>query len=446
MMRVLQFFCFLTLFTSGSASAAHFIGNETQLRTDLLITNSYSKDVRPDEKVEISIRFNVLTLNELNIKTQTLDITGWLTAKWNDSRLSWTPASYGGINYMFGTDSSFWRPLLFVDNSIGSVSMMTDSAVLMRAKYTGEVIWEPPAIYTTHCESIITYYPFDVQNCMVEIVSWAYTIDEVNLTHMETHINFEDYRVNGEWTLVSSHLESNQLVDGHEIFSQLEFVMKFRRRPTFYIFNIILPIMLLSFLSVIGFVLPADSGEKVGYNLTNLLAYAVLLTLISDNMPSTSHHISVLGVYLTLILFVGALSVILAVVSLYLHHQPPIKSIPRWIQLVVLGFMHKLTSYDIKNERGEGGKSSKGKASGKDKVAPLDDQTRIMTPSKEATPTVSSRMEKTTEKGSQPDYSEYSWVDMSKIFDAFFFRFFLVLVVLVTIICMLVLVAGGALS
>ncbi|KAK6166739.1 hypothetical protein SNE40_023368 [Patella caerulea] len=322
--------------------------------------------------------------------------------------------------------------------------MVTDSALLMRVKYSGEVMWEPPAIYTTHCESVITYYPFDVQNCMVEIVSWAYTIGEVNLTHMESHINFEDYRANGEWTVVSSHLEANQLFDGHETFSQLEFVMKFRRLPTFYIFNIILPIMLLSFLSVIGFVLPADSGEKVGYNLTNLLAYTVLLTLISDHMPSTSHHVAVLGVYLTLILFVGALSVILAVVSLYLHHQPPIKPIPRWIQLVVLGFMHKLTSYDMTNERGD--KSSTGKASGKDKIAPLDDQARIMTPSEDAPPNVSARIEKTTETGSKPDYSEYSWVDMSKIFDAFFFRFFLVLVVLVTIICMSVLVVGGALS
>jgi hypothetical protein len=36
------------------------------------------------------------------------------------------------------------------------------------------------------------------------------------------------------------------------------------------------------------FKLPVDSGEKIGFSLTVLLAYAVYLTMISENIPSTS--------------------------------------------------------------------------------------------------------------------------------------------------------------
>ncbi|ESP01179.1 hypothetical protein LOTGIDRAFT_139818, partial [Lottia gigantea] len=218
--------------------------------------------------------------------------------KWNDTRLSWNKSDYGGINYMFETEKTLWRPLLFIDNSVGTMSMIADDNILLRTKYTGEIIWEPPAIYSTHCEILTTYYPFDVQECYVELVSWAYTIDEVELKHMAEEINLEDYKVNGEWDLVSTRLDTNQLIDGDEIFSQLEFILKLRRRATFYVLNVILPIMVTSFLSLLIFLLPHDSGEKISYALTLLLAYAVLLTLISDNMPSTSHHVSILSKFL----------------------------------------------------------------------------------------------------------------------------------------------------
>jgi hypothetical protein len=52
--------------------------------------------------------------------------------------------------------------------------------------------------------------------------------------------------------------------------------------------------VLLAFLSAMVFKLPPDSGEKMGFSLTVLLAYAVYLTIISDDMPSTSTSTSVL--------------------------------------------------------------------------------------------------------------------------------------------------------
>lgn len=44
----------------------------------------------------------------------------------------------------------------------------------------------------------------------------------------------------------------------------------------------------MAFLVAMVFKLPADSGEKVGFGLTVLLAYAVYLSLISTDIPSTS--------------------------------------------------------------------------------------------------------------------------------------------------------------
>nr|CAH7768938.1 unnamed protein product [Callosobruchus chinensis] len=49
-----------------------------------------------------------------------------------------------------------------------------------------------------------------------------------------------------------------------------------RRKTLFYTVNIIIPCMGISFLTVLTFYLPSDSGEKVGY----FLAITVVITVI----------------------------------------------------------------------------------------------------------------------------------------------------------------------
>lgn len=55
------------------------------------------------------------------------------------------------------------------------VTLMT-KAVL---KYTGEVLWMPPAIYKSYCEINVLYFPFDEQNCYMMFGSWTYNGNQV---------------------------------------------------------------------------------------------------------------------------------------------------------------------------------------------------------------------------------------------------------------------------
>ena len=82
----------------------------------------------------------------------------------------------------------------------------------------------------------------------------------------------------------------------------MTFYLRLRRRPTYYGLNTMLPVLLNSLLIPLVFLLPHDAGEKVGYCLTVLLAYVVILTIVSDGLPTSAKSQSYLGGWLVSVL------------------------------------------------------------------------------------------------------------------------------------------------
>jgi len=97
-----------------------------------------------------------------------------------------------------------------------------------------------------------------------------------------------------------------------------------RRRILYYLFNIIFPCIWLSILSLLGFWLPPDSGEKITLGITVLLAFSVFMLLIAESMPATSEMVPLIEIYLTIVMALTSLSIVLTVYVLQLHHSGPV--------------------------------------------------------------------------------------------------------------------------
>lgn len=143
----------------------------------------------------------------------------------------------------------------------------------------------------------VTYFPYDSQSCDIEVASWGFHTEAVQLIFLKTNLNLQDYRTNGEFDLVATSQHTSELIEDGLAYSELLFRIVFERLPGHYIMSVIFPVIVTAVLTSVTFILPVESGEKVGYILTVLLALAVLLTLFADNMPTTSKHTSVLGKY-----------------------------------------------------------------------------------------------------------------------------------------------------
>ncbi|KAH3747633.1 hypothetical protein DPMN_182061 [Dreissena polymorpha] len=73
--------------------------------------------------------------------------------------------------------------------------------------------------------------------------------------------------------------------------------MTLKRKSTFYVFYILIPIVLLSFLNVLTFALPVSSGERASYAVTVFLSLAVFLTIVASEIPKNAN--TIISVYIT---------------------------------------------------------------------------------------------------------------------------------------------------
>ncbi|WAR05611.1 ACHA7-like protein, partial [Mya arenaria] len=127
-------------------------------------------------------------------------------------------------------------------------------------------------IFQSTCDVNIRYFPFDQQECKLQFTVWSYYEEFVNFTKFGDEIYTCDYKENSMWTL---------------------------RKPSHFVINIIIPLLLLSLLAVLTFVLPVTSGERASYAVTIFLSTAVFLTIVSSELPSSSDNVPILLIYLT---------------------------------------------------------------------------------------------------------------------------------------------------
>ncbi|XP_062583249.1 acetylcholine receptor subunit delta-like [Saccostrea cucullata] len=124
------------------------------------------------------------------------------------------------------------------------------------------------------------------------------------------------------------------------------------------------PILLLSLLNPLVFVLPVESGERVSYAITIFLSFAVFMTLLSDNIPKSSEPMSLMSYFLIITMSMSTLISVLAVVTMRFHFKDPTFQVSRK-GVFLLNVLRFRFLYDICGKR-------KKKAKVADKSAELD--------------------------------------------------------------------------
>jgi len=131
----------------------------------------------------------------------------------------------------------------------------------------------------------------------IERVSFYNHFSQVNVHSRKEPVDLSSFVSNGEWELIQVKAIRNQITYPccPEPFPDVTFYIHIRRRTLYYTYNVIIPCVMLSTLTLSGFWMRPDSGEKVTLGLTVLLAFSVFMLLVAENMPATSSFVPLIG-------------------------------------------------------------------------------------------------------------------------------------------------------
>ena len=120
---------------------------------------------------------------------------------------------------------------------------------------------------------------------------------QVDVLKRDKPIDLTNYVSNGEWELLNVKVIRNvqQYSCCPEPYPDVTFYLNMRRRTLYYTYNVIIPCIMLSCLTLLEFWMPPEGGEKVALGLTVLLAHSVFMLLIAENMPASSFYVPLIG-------------------------------------------------------------------------------------------------------------------------------------------------------
>ncbi|XP_076465665.1 neuronal acetylcholine receptor subunit alpha-10-like [Babylonia areolata] len=325
------------------------IGSQNQSALLKHLFDNYQKAVRPmcgkDEPIDVMVGFAVRQIIELDEPKQILYLNAWLRLKWYDCQLQWDGATYDNITKLVMPYDQVWAPdITLYDNAAGELPGLKEYRVLV--ENDGTVSYNFPTVISVLCKIDVSYFPFDTQKCPLKFGSWAHHGMELNVTNRSDTGDISSFVPNSEFDITSMPLERNVVKYGccPETYPDVTFYVYMKRKPMFYVLNLLFPCIIITSVSLLGFLLPPEAGEKVSLEITVLLSLAVFLLVVSETLPPTSETIPYIGIYFASAMVLVSLSTVLTVVVLNVHHKE-YKQVPRWMRIFFLHYTAKLVFF-----------------------------------------------------------------------------------------------------
>lgn len=289
-------------------------------------TLNYERSLRPvrnqSSTLILNISFGVVSIQDFDEVKESLTVVGGLTLTWIDEFMTWNPSDYGGIKDIVSDSGKFWMPHLIMLTNVNKLDKTGESWQRVRFTHEGEALVIQADAFSTLCSVDLTYFPWDSHWCDFEFSTVAYSSLEMSIQPMFDTVTTSYLKENGAWKFIDSY------VTGRYDNASMLFSIRLERKPLYVLVNIILPIIALAFLNAVIFLIPADSGERISYSITVLLAVAVFLTLVGDNLPKKSNPMPIFSFYLLTILIISVVITLLNIFSLRLYHRDRTQPVP----------------------------------------------------------------------------------------------------------------------
>uniref|UniRef100_A0A2C9LNN1 Neurotransmitter-gated ion-channel ligand-binding domain-containing protein n=1 Tax=Biomphalaria glabrata TaxID=6526 RepID=A0A2C9LNN1_BIOGL len=239
---------------------------------DIVENGDYHTEVRPlkdqSQIMKVYVNFEMVSIVGLDDVTQSFTANGFLLLVWQDEMITWDPSLYGNQTLIHPVPEKIWRPRVVLMNTLGDRDLFQDDVAPVFITNDGVANWVPGSLIPV---SFLCHAVHHIRACLC----------------------------------------------GHLIRSAAGF-LRYSRRVGAQRYRLECHGVDLGNLGRVGY---TDSGEKISYGITVLLALSVFLSIVSSMLPRSGTTTPKLTIYLFLLLIISMLTVIDSIIIVYLAHK-----------------------------------------------------------------------------------------------------------------------------
>ncbi|OCT84395.1 hypothetical protein XELAEV_18022548mg [Xenopus laevis] len=218
-------------------------------------------------------------------------------------------------------------------------------------QYDGKITLSKPLRIISSCNVNIYKFPFDTQTCYLTVGSYIYTVKDVV---MHPKFNSSDVNANsliafagkGDWTLLNVDVIEHDLIYG-DVYSKVSYMITIKRAPVVYVINIIIPACFMVLLDIASMFIPVGSGERLGFKITLILGFSVLLLILNGMVPSSDSP-PILGIFCVVCLSVMVFSIIGSILTNYMMALSDTRpNVPNWVKTWILKCLSRVLLFKL---------------------------------------------------------------------------------------------------
>uniref|UniRef100_A0A914UQV9 Uncharacterized protein n=1 Tax=Plectus sambesii TaxID=2011161 RepID=A0A914UQV9_9BILA len=292
------------------------------------ILQSYEKRIRPvnaESKVTlVKIGMNIMSLLDVNEPQEYIKLAVSCDHRWQDDFLIWDPAKFNGTTSITVPANMVWMPDVTMVSTVSEPEYIINKEDWnLEIEFTGDIWLSFAYVLSNRCKMKTDNFPFDSQECVFVMTSWSFANNKIILEHIDGQQPIGN--LSSEWDVFPYTSETIDKYFGSKYpFRQIIYRLKIKRKSSYYVWVIIAPTFIISALSIAGMFAPfsstGDREEKVSLGLTTLLTLAVILSLVTGEMPR-SNNLPLLGRFVLFEISICVLSMALSICTMFLHQR-----------------------------------------------------------------------------------------------------------------------------
>ncbi|XP_075044602.1 5-hydroxytryptamine receptor 3A-like [Mixophyes fleayi] len=301
----------------------------------------------------ISIDMTLYTVVQLDTSLQSLTTLIWFNMAWTNEFINWDPSTQCSIKQVLMTGDNFWKPDLYVYEMTEN-SDKSPVTPYYTVEYTGKITNAKPMRIVSSCHLDILKFPFDTQKCNLTFGPYIHPVEDII---MYPKSNAPDVLKNsqkvflskGDWNLVNINVNDKTILSEGVTYSTVYYEITLKRVPIVYILTLIIPACLMVLLDIGSMFIQMESGERLGFKITIVLGFSVLLLILNNLLP-TSKTAPVLGIFCCICMAVMVSSIFGCIVVSYMlmmsESQP---NVPPWIRIWILKYLARVLCFKEKS-------------------------------------------------------------------------------------------------